>query len=202
MMGESPTDSTTAGEQPLSEPQTGPPDFVQADAPTAAELGIDLPSNREQAIEILLAEVAAARGDATSYLDDLRRVAADFDNFRKRALRDQQVTVERAAERVLVSLLPVLDSFDAALKVELETTSAEKLMEGLRSTHNQLIDVLAKEGLEPVPTFEEPFDPEVHEAVMSTGDGSRLIVADELRRGYRLRGKVIRAALVSLEGRD
>ena len=105
-------------------------------------------------------------------------------------------------ERVLGALLPVLDSFDAAIQVDAGTATVENLLGGVRSTHNLLMDILAKEGLEAIPTFEEPFNPEIHEAVVTSGDGSRLVVSDEMRRGYRLRGKVIRAALVGLEGRD
>ncbi len=172
------------------------------ETPDPLTLGLDLPADPEEARDLLLRELATARDEATSYLDDLRRVAADFDNFRKRSMREQQITVERASERVLGALLPVLDSFDAAIQVDAGTVTVENLLGGVRSTHNQLMDILAKEGLEPIPTFEEPFDPEIHEAVVTSGDGSRLVVSDEMRRGYRLRGKVIRAALVGLEGRD
>lgn len=168
----------------------------------AAVLGIDLPEDGEAAIELLLAKLEVARAEATSYLDDLRRVAADFDNFRKRALREQQQIVERAAERVVAGLLPVLDSFEAAVAVDEDSTTIEKLLDGVRSTRDQLMSALEKEGLEVIPTFEEAFDPEVHEAVTTAGDGSNLVVSSELRRGYKLRGKVIRAALVALEGRD
>ena len=170
--------------------------------PDPASLGVDLPADKDEAIALLLEELRTARDEAMSYLDDLRRVAADFENFRKRATREQQTTVERAAERVLQAMLPVLDSFDAALNIEGHSESEEKLLDGMRGLHAQLMDVLAKEGLEQIPTWGEPFDPEVHEAVMSTGDGSRLTVSQELRRGYRLRGKVLRAALVALEASD
>jgi molecular chaperone GrpE len=172
------------------------------ETPDPLSLGLDLPADPGEARDVLLRELATAREEATSYLDDLRRVAADFDNFRKRSMREQQITVERASERVLGALLPVLDSFDAAIQVDAGTVTVENLLGGVRSTHNLLMDILAKEGLEPIPTFEEPFDPEFHEAVVTSGDGPRLVVSDELRRGYRLRGKVIRAALVGLEGRD
>jgi molecular chaperone GrpE len=172
------------------------------ETPDPLSLGLDLPADPEEARDLLLRELATAREEATSYLDDLRRVAADFDNFRKRSLREQQLTVERASERVLGSLLPVLDSFDAALQVDPDTVTVENLLGGVRSTHGLLMDILAKEGMEVIPTFEEPFNPEFHEAVITSGDGARLVVADELRRGYRLRGKVIRAALVGLEGRE
>jgi molecular chaperone GrpE len=172
------------------------------DPPDPATLGIDLPADKDEAIRLLLGELRDARSEAASYLDDLRRVAADFDNYRKRTTREQQATVERASERVLRAMLPVLDSFDAALLIPATTETEEKLLGGMRSTHAQLLDVLAKEGLESVPSWGEPFDPEIHEAVMSSGEGSKLTVSQELRRGYRLKGKVLRAALVALEASD
>ena len=169
------------------------------ETPTAAALGLDLPADAAEAQDTLLRALDSSRQEAASYLDDLRRVAADFDNFRKRAMRDQQQIVERAAERVLEAMLPVLDSFDAALAIEPSTEAEEKMLGGMRSTFQQLIDVLAKEGLEPIPAIGETFDPEVHEAVMASGDGSTHVVSQELRRGYRLRGRVLRASLVALE---
>ena len=81
----------------------------------AAALGIDLPEDPEKAIALLLSRLEESRDEATSYLDDLKRVAADFDNYRKRSTREQAATIDRAAERVVTELLPVLDTFDAAL---------------------------------------------------------------------------------------
>jgi len=188
-----------------TELQAGPAGDAERDpappALSADTLGIDLPDEPEEAVKVLLAAVHDARAEAGAYLDDLRRVAADFDNFRKRAIRDQQSIVDRAAERVLSSLLPVLDSFDAALAIEPLTETEKQLLRGMRGTHAQLMDVLAKEGLEAIPTVGEPFDPEVHEAVTTAG-GDSLVVGEELRRGYRLRGRVLRAALVALESGD
>lgn len=185
------TDATPESEDRVS----GPPD--------PSELGLVLPDDPSEAIELLLTELAAARSEATAYLDDLKRVAADFDNYRKRAIREQQTTIERASERVVRELLPVLDSFDAALAIEAQTETEEKLLGGMRGTYSQLMEILKKEGLEIIPTWSEPFDPEIHEAVMSPSDGSgNLIVEKELRRGYRLKGKVLRAALVALEYQD
>ena len=189
------TVETDAAEEGVGERGAAP--VLSADA-----IGLDLPDDPDDAVQILLSALHDARAEAGTYLDDLRRVAADFDNFRKRAIRDQQTIVDRAAERVLSSLLPVLDSFDAALAIEAATEAEEKLLRGMRSTHAQLMDVLAKEGLEPIPAIGEPFDPEVHEAVMTSGGDGPLLVSQELRRGYRLRGRVLRAALVALEPGD
>lgn len=170
------------------------------ESPTAESLGLDLPDDPAAALPIVLAALAEARGEADSYLHDLRRVAADFDNYRKRAQRELSSVVERAAERVVREMLPVLDSFDAALAaVEPKTENEEKLLAGMRSIHAQLLDALAKEGLDRIPTWDEPFDPEIHEAVMTEGEGNGpLRVYLELRAGYRLRGKVLRAASVAV----
>lgn len=197
---ESPIDPGTAVEAEVVNAEEGA--VAAPSAPTAEGLGLDLPEDADEAIQVLLGAVHGARSEAGAYLDDLRRVAADFDNFRKRAIRDQQTTIDRAAERVLSAMLPVLDSFDAALATEAATEGEQQLLKGMRSTHAQLVDTLAKEGLEPIATLGEPFDPEVHEAVMTSGGDGKLFVARELRRGYRLRGRVLRAALVALEESD
>ncbi len=172
--------------------ETSPP-------PDPASLGLSLPEDPVEAQEVLLRALDEARNEANSYLDDLRRVAADFENFRKRMTREQQQIVERASERVVKAMLPVLDSLDAALAIEATTETEEKLLGGMRGTQAQLLDVLGKEGLEVIHAAGEGFDPEIHEAVMSSGEGDRLMVSQELRRGYRLHGRVIRASLVALE---
>ncbi|MGH8912868.1 MAG: nucleotide exchange factor GrpE [Acidimicrobiia bacterium] len=168
--------------------------------PTAADLGIDLPEDRQSAEDLLLTRLGEAREEASSYLDDLKRVAADFDNFRRRTLREQAETSQRATERILLELLPVLDSFDAAMAVEASTDSEEKLLAGMHRTHDQLLTILANQGVEVVPTVGEPFNPEIHEAVMSPSDGEgKLVVSQELRRGYTVKGRLARPALVALE---
>jgi molecular chaperone GrpE len=169
------------------------------EALTAEALGLDLPEDPAAALPIVLKALAETRMDADSYLDDLRRVAADFENYRKRTQREMTAVVERASERVVRELLPVLDSFEAALAVEPKTETEEKLLVGIRNTYDLLLDVLVKEGLEPIETWGEPFDPTVHEAVVTTGEGEGTIrVTQDFRRGYKLRGKVLRAALVGV----
>ena len=166
-----------------------------------ADLGIDLPADPEQANELLLAELAKTRHDADEYLDSLQRLAAEFENFRRRSLRERTELSERASQRVVEQMLPVLDSFDAAFTHEAQTPTEELLLSGMRGTYQQVFDLLKKEGLELNPADPgEPFDPEVHEAVSSaaSGDGA-IVVAQELRRGYRLKGRVIRPALVAVD---
>lgn len=171
----------------------------EGEAITAEQLGLDLPDDPAEALALALRALATTREEADRYVDDLRRVAADFDNYRKRTLREQAALVERASERTLTALLPVLDSLDSAASIEPRSGTEEKMSAGVRGTLSQLLDILAKEGLEVIPTWDEPFDPRIHEAVLRTGDGDApLVVTKELRRGYRLAGKVLRPALVEV----
>lgn len=164
------------------------------------DLGLELPEDPEEASQTLLRELAEARTQAESHLDDLRRVAAEFENFRKRMVREQTRQVERASERVVAGLLPVLDSFDLALSHDPSSPAEQKLLDGVRRTYELLMDVLAREGLETIPGEGHPFDPEIHEAVSAPEEpvDGELTVTEELRRGYRLGGRVIRPALVAV----
>jgi molecular chaperone GrpE len=167
--------------------------------PDPHALGLELPADKDEAIDLLLVELATAREEATSYLDDLKRVAADFDNYRKRSTREGAAMLDRATEKVVQSLMPVLDTFDAALAARPGSEGEQQLYSGMLNTREQLMTSLKELGLEVIATLGEPFDPEIHEPVGAPEGNGQLIVADELRRGYRLNGKVVRAALVTLE---
>lgn len=162
---------------------------------------VNLPEDPDEAVEFLTEELAEARQSAESYLDDLKRVAADFENFRKRAARDREETVERASQRLVAALLPVLDSFDAALSADDDTPAQERVLSGMRNIHQQLFDVLGLEGLEAIDAVGRPFDPSRHEAISGGGDGHLVVVA-EVRRGYTFKGRVLRPALVEVAAED
>lgn len=169
------------------------------ETPDPHSLGLELPEDKDEAIDMLLREVASARDEASTYLDDLKRVAADFDNYRKRTTRDSGEMFERATEKVVRSLMPVLDTFDAAVDAEPKTDTEKQLYSGMLNTREQLLSALKDQGLEVIPTIDETFDPELHEPVGAPAREGDLVVTDELRRGYRLNGKVLRAALVEVE---
>ena len=143
-------------------------------------------------LEQRLAEAEAQRDE---YLDDLRRVAADFENYRKRAVRDQESLVARAHERLVKELLPVLDDLERALEAAAEHEEA-KLEEGVRLVERALRAVLAREGLIEIEA-DGHFDPHVHEALLSqpseAEDGAIIQV---LQKGYRLGDRVLRPARV------
>ena len=172
---------------------------VEPITPEPHSLGLELPDDPDETIRLLLREIATTRDEAGTYLNDLKRVAADFENYRKRSIREHAEMLNRATEKVVTGLMPVLDTFDAALDVEPESDSERQLYSGLINTREQLLKSLEAEGLEVVPTIGEEFDPGIHEPVGAPAADGRLTVSQELRRGYRLNGRVLRAALVVLE---
>lgn len=188
-----------------------PGDDVAAEAATleveqiATDLGLELPDDPVQAGGLLLRLLLESREEAGEYLTMMQRVAADFDNYRKRVERDHLENITRASQRLVERLLPTLDSFDAALGYEPQTPTEEKILDGMRGTHSQLMDILAGEDLALIPAVGELFDPAVHEAVAGPegdGDGDGpLVVTQELRRGYAMKGRVVRPSLVIVEHR-
>jgi molecular chaperone GrpE len=144
-------------------------------------------------------EVAVAQRD--EFLADLQRLQADFDNYRKRVMREQTVLVERAAERLVEDLLPALDAFDLAMTSVAQLPSEhEQVKKGIELTYAQLLGVLEKAGLERLHPVGQPFDPTEHEAVahIENGEHDEPVVVDVMRAGYRLKGRTLRPAMVSV----
>ena len=146
----------------------------------------------EQTLEERLAALEAERDE---YLTDLKRVAADFENYRKRAARDQESLVARAHERLVRELLPVLDDLERALAAAEEHEEA-KLEEGVRLVHAELAAALEREGLAEIETNGQ-FDPHVHEALLSQpSEAEEGSVLEVVQKGYRLGDRVLRPARV------
>ena len=143
----------------------------------------------------LRAQVAAAEAKADEHLDDLRRLAAEFDNYRKRVARDQELTAARATENLVKNLLPVLDDLERALEAA-EQHEEAKLEEGVALVHRSLADLLAREGLVEVETNGR-FDPHTQEALLSQpSDQEEGAVIEVLQKGYKLGDRVVRPARV------
>jgi molecular chaperone GrpE len=140
-------------------------------------------------------QVAALEAERDEHLNDLKRVAAEFENYRKRVLRDQESLVARAHERLVKELLPVLDDLERALAAAEEHEEAT-LEEGVRLVHRELADALAREGLAEIET-EGVFDPHVHEALLSQpSEAQEGSVLEVVQKGYRLGDRVLRPARV------
>ena len=133
---------------------------------------------------------------ADERLDQLMRLKADFENYRKRVIREQTELVERASLRIVERLLPVLDDLERALDAARKHEPSEAIVRGIELVYKHLHDALVEEGLERV-AAEGPFDPEEHEAVSSVGgEVSEPTILEIVRPGYKLKGKTIRPALV------
>jgi len=149
----------------------------------------------EAAIE---SDLSQLEGERNELVDTLRRVQADFENYRKRVLREQTALVERATERLVEDLLPVLDSFDGALGsfAGADSPEADKVRDGVVGIRTQFVTVLEKAGLERIEADGAPFDPNEHEAVLQDAGAGEPHVAETMRTGYRLKGRVLRPAMV------
>ena len=142
-------------------------------------------------------ELLQAIAERDEYLAHLQRTQAEFDNYRKRMLRDQTTHLERATAGLVEQLLPVLDSFELALGSG--GTDVERLRKGVELVYGELLGALEKAGLERIEALGKPFDPEEHEAVMHVeDDGGDPGVRDVVRSGYRFKGRVIRPAMVKV----
>jgi molecular chaperone GrpE len=156
-------------------------------APTKAQLS--------KHCEELEERLAKAEQERDEYLSDLQRVAADFENYRKRVARDQESLVARAHERIVKELLPVLDDLERALQAAAQHEEA-KLEDGVRLVHQELKEALAKEGLVEIETNGR-FDPHKHEALLTQpSDEDEGAIVEVLQKGYRLGDRVLRPARV------
>jgi molecular chaperone GrpE len=149
---------------------------------------------------LIAADLARARAEAESYLDDLRRLQADFDNYRKRTLREQTARAASASQALVARLLPVLDNFELAVSAAEQSRDFDRMLKGVEMVFGELREVLESEGLVRIEAEGKPFDPERHEAVIAVEeeDTEPGMVVDIVRAGYELRGKVLRPAMVKV----
>ena len=144
-------------------------------------------------------DIEAVRRESTEYREHLQRLQAEFDNYRKRALKQQTQALELAAQPVMRRLLEVLDDFELALMAANDKPDFDRFLHGVELVYAKLVDTLTSEGLERIDAEGKPFDPELHDALMQTGEGEgEPVVADVLRPGYTLKGRVLRPAGVKV----
>lgn len=148
-------------------------------------------------------DVAKAKGEAAEYLEHLQRLQAEFENYRKRVLKEQTRAVELASEPIVAKLLEVLDEFELALMAAERQPQFERFLQGVEMVYAKLQEILRSEGVERIDAEGQPFDPELHEALLQgedAGEGEPY-VTDVLRTGYTLRGRVIRPSGVKVSRR-
>jgi molecular chaperone GrpE len=140
----------------------------------------------------------AAQAEAAKMKDQLLRVAADFDNYKKRSRRELDDATKRARDDALRDLLPVFDNLERATAHATTTTDAKALADGIGMVMRQFVDTLSKMGIQRIAAVGEAFDPAVHEAVqhLETTEHPPGAVAMELQAGYRTAERVLRPAMV------
>lgn len=127
-----------------------------------------------------------------------QRLQADFDNFRKRTIKEKDELRERAAQNLIEETLPVLDNFQRAIDSGKQQGEAEKFIEGVEMIYTQFFNILKDNGLEMIDCVGKEFNPEVHQAVsqMEVQDEEDNIVLEEVQKGYLLKGKLLRPSMV------
>lgn len=147
-----------------------------------------------------IATLQASAAKAQENWDRLLRTTADFDNFKKRAAREKQDAIKYATESLLQKVIPVLDNFEMALAAAQNNSTADlkSVRDGVAMIHSQLKNTLTEAGLEEVDATGKPFDPNVHEAVsqQESADVPEGHVLQQLRKGYKLRERLLRPATV------
>jgi molecular chaperone GrpE len=178
----------------MPEPDSNVSD-VSSDASTD---GGNLPA---ETVEGQLAAVTGERdqlaAEKAELYDRMRRVQADFENARRRIERERLDFLQFAAMDLVKEILPILDDFERALKVE---TTGREYAKGIELIYQRLFETLKKLGLEPIEAKGKPFDPNVHQAVerIHTDEAEDMTVLDEFQRGYNFRGKLLRPSMVKV----
>ncbi|HST11241.1 MAG TPA: nucleotide exchange factor GrpE [Terriglobales bacterium] len=177
--------------------------------PQELDLEHELPASDDtEEIDVATGAASAASGEAgelqklraerDTLLDRLARLQAEFENARKRATREQQEFRDFATADAIKALLPAFDSFERALQAP--SNQANEFRSGVELIYKQILDALAKLGVRAVPAKGERFDPHVHEAIemVETTDVPDHQVVDELQRGYKLKERLLRPAMVKV----
>ncbi len=171
-------------------------DSAATEASSEIENGETITNSPDDPESQLAAKIEEAKESQNKYL----RLAAEFENYKKRALRDQREHVRFGNEQLLKELLPVLDNLERAVKSGKETAEGSALLQGVELTHKQALEVLEKFGVKPMDCVGQPFDPACHQAVTQVENDSvpENAVLDDFQKGYFLHDRVLRAAMVSV----
>lgn len=188
---------TVTEEQMKQDQEETPKETMEQNDSTEAEqveTQAGLPEDPEELKRLLMEKTAEAENNLSRAI----RLQADYENLRRRSRQEREELLKFGSEQLIKNLLPVLDNFERALASAGD--GGEKFISGVEMIKRQLDEVLTNEGLAAIPATGEAFDPNLHEAIMQvedTGETENTVV-EELRKGYYLKGKVIRASMVKV----
>jgi len=165
--------------------------------PRDADGKASVPNEEEEIVD----ELEQAKKEAREYLGSLQRLQAEFENYRKRMLKEQTYVFETANQALVKALLPIVDNFERAIVHEATNVSEfAEYRQGVELVYQYLLDVLQKEGLEAIDALGEQFDPHCHEAMMQepSDEHAENTITEVFEKGYRFKGRVIRPARVKV----
>jgi molecular chaperone GrpE len=175
-------------------------DLIENEMPEAnEERNTDPAAMAEPLSEQQIAELKEQAGKAKQHYEQLLRAVADLDNYKKRAARERQDAIKFANESLLEKIIPILDNFEMALTAaNTPNTSVQSLQTGINMVHQQLKSALGNAGLEEIDANGKPFDPNLHEAIsqQETTKAPEGQVVQQVRKGYKLRDRLLRPASV------
>ncbi|MED4603651.1 nucleotide exchange factor GrpE [Paenibacillus validus] len=187
-----------SGEQAVQNEQNQPESATyEAEGAETAEAGTAEASEPQDAVQ---AELEQAKKLADENHQRFLRAQADFDNYRRRTQKEKEDFAKYASLKVIEQLLPVIDNFDRALAASKDNKDYDALAKGIDMTFRQLTQILATEGLTAMETVGTPFNPEYHQAIMQveSDEYEEGIVVEEVQKGYMLKDKVLRPAMVKV----
>lgn len=168
------------------------------------EVNTEISEEAAETAETAQEEAALDAEKLAAELADLNqrflRVAADFDNYKRRTVQEKEDLVKYSNAKIMGELLPVLDAFQLALKNPGESQEAQNVIKGVEMLYRQIMQVLEQAGMSKIEAVGQPFDPKLHEAIMQVDDDSvpEDTVVEELRAGYVLNERVIRPSMVKV----
>ncbi|QNK48075.1 nucleotide exchange factor GrpE [Brevibacterium sp. PAMC23299] len=171
--------------------------FAEGEIPAAEEN--DGPVEKDE-LQLAQEKIAELEAEIEEMDNRYLRLQADFDNSRRRAKLDMEAAQKYRVQSIASDLVEALDNFERATKIEAENEQTKSLLSGMEMVYKAITGALAKEGIEPISSVGEEFDPRLHQAVMQVQDenfGSNIVV-EEFQKGYLLKDRVIRPAMVKV----
>lgn len=178
-----------------SAPETAPEDAAKDVADAAAPDAQEAPEDDASALKAQVESLQAALAEKDNRV---KRLQADFENFRRRTSKEREELANVVTQDLLKGMLPILDNFDRAMAAEQK--DSESFQKGVEMIYTQLHETLKNDGLEPIETEGQKFDPNFHQAVMrvENPDLEDDTIAQELQKGYIVKGRVIRPSMVQV----
>lgn len=185
-------------QQEIDEAEAAQEDAAEGSEEEAPEEAASEGAAMQEEIEALKGQVEKLTGDLQEKKDRLLRLQADFDNFRRRSAKEREEISAVVTQNFCKDMLPLLDNFERAMAAE--TKDVEAFQKGVEMIFTQFQEVLKKNGLEQIEAVGQKFDPNFHQAVMRVEDPEKEddTVAQELQKGYMVKGRVIRPSMVQV----